>query len=169
MKSIVRYVLFFTVIVSLSSCRSYQSSYDYAALAKASVKLGVDIDRKDNHSLYVEASQWVGVPYHSGGMTKNGVDCSGLTKNIYLNVFNRTLPHSSSDQYMLCRRVAKRRLRAGDLVFFSSDSKLRKVDHVGVYLKNGYFIHSSSTYGVMVSKLNVKYYADRWVSGGRVF
>jgi lipoprotein Spr len=168
MKNILRSLQLVALVALLSSCHSYRSSYDYSALAKASVKLGVDIDKNDNHELYVESAKWIAVPYRAGGTTKRGVDCSGLSMAIYSNVYRRSLPHSSSEQYTLCRRVPKRRLKEGDLVFFSTDGRRKSVNHVGVYLKNGSFVHASTSFGVMVSKLSEKYYSDNWVYGGRM-
>ena len=44
----------------------------------------------------------------------------------------------------------------------------KKVAHVGIYLKNGKFIHSSTSKGVIVSNLNENYYTKHWISGGRI-
>ena len=55
------------LIFSLSSCRSVAPRLDYKALARASVRLGIDIRLEDNHKLYLEAAEWIGVPYHTGG------------------------------------------------------------------------------------------------------
>ena len=71
------------LIFLLGSCRTVAPRYDYQELAKASVRLGIDIEMKDNHALYVESASWLGVPYRGGGTTRRGVDCSGLTSAIY--------------------------------------------------------------------------------------
>jgi lipoprotein Spr len=169
MKRNVLYVVCLTILtLTISSCRSSAPSYDYKALAKASLKLGFDISQDDNHKLYIEASRWIGVPYRAGGESKNGVDCSGLTKSIYSKVYNRRLPRSSAEQYNLVRRVPKRKLEEGDLVFFSTDGRRKRVSHVGVYLKNGKFIHSSTSSGVIISSLSERYYQNNWIYGGRI-
>ena len=49
--------------------------YNYKELARASIRLNMDIDMKDNHQLYVESAAWLGVPYRGGGNSKRG---SGL-------------------------------------------------------------------------------------------
>ena len=50
------------LVFLLSSCRTAKTGVDYQALAKASVRLGVDIEKKDNHALYIEVARWIGTP-----------------------------------------------------------------------------------------------------------
>ncbi|MBQ3609566.1 MAG: C40 family peptidase, partial [Bacteroidaceae bacterium] len=87
-----------TLALLLGSCRTVAPRYDYQELARASIRLGIDIDMKDNHALYVESSNWLGVPYRGGGTTKRGVDCSGLTSAIYKKVYRKSLERNSEDQ-----------------------------------------------------------------------
>lgn len=156
------------LVFSLSSCRSVAPKLDYKALARASVRLGVDIRLEDNHKLYLEAAEWIGVPYRMGGESKRGTDCSGLTGQIYKKVYHTRLSRSTDGQKKESNKVAKRNLREGDLVFFSSSRSGRKVAHVGIYLKNDKFIHASTSQGVIVSRLSEPYYTKHWISGGRV-
>ena len=152
----------------LGSCRTVTPRSDYQELAKASVRLGIDIEMKDNHALYVESSNWLGVPYRSGGTTKRGVDCSGLTSNIYKKVYRKDLERNSEDQRKKdCRKVKKGKLREGDLVFFHNGRKKKKATHVGIYLKDRKFIHASTSQGVIVSTLEEDYWKKHWLSGGR--
>ena len=152
----------------LGSCRTVTPRYDYQELAKASIRLGIDIEMKDNHALYVESSNWLGVPYRSGGTTKRGVDCSGLTSNIYKKVYRKDLERNSEDQRKKdCRKVKKGKLREGDLVFFHNGRKKKKATHVGIYLKDRKFIHASTSQGVIVSTLEEEYWKKHWLSGGR--
>lgn len=153
---------------SLSSCRTAAPRLDYKALVRASVRLGVDIDMHDNHKLYLEAAQWVGTPYRGGGNSKRGTDCSGLTTQIYKKVYHARLPRTTGGQKQESRKVARRALREGDLVFFTSRNSGRKVAHVGIYLKNDKFIHASTSRGVIVSHLDESYYRKHWLTGGRV-
>lgn len=157
------------IVAGLSSCRTSTPSYNYRELAKAAVALDVDIDMTDNHKLYLEASKWIGVPYRTGGDSKRGTDCSGLTSQIYKKVYKKRLSRNSDEQKNKdSRSVTKRNLQEGDLVFFSGSRSRKKVAHVGIYLKNDKFIHASTSKGVMVSKLNEDYYLKYWMSGGRV-
>lgn len=128
----------------------------------------MDIDYKDNHQLYLEAANWIGVPYRAGGTTKRGTDCSGLTSQIYKKVYNKKLKRSTEEQMKQASRVGQSNLQEGDLVFFSSRNSRKKVAHVGIYLKDGKFIHASSSRGVIVSSLNESYYKQHWMRGGRI-
>lgn len=132
------------LIFSLSSCRSVAPRLDYKALARASVRLGIDIRLEDNHKLYLEAAEG------SASLTaqrrfETGTDCSGFTSHIYKKVYHTKLSRSTDGQKKESNKVAKRNLREGDLVFFTSNRSGKKVAHVGIYLKEGKFIHASTT------------------------
>ncbi len=161
-------ILLLGLIISFSSCRTSAPRLDYKALAKASIRLGVDINLEDNHKLYMESADWIGVPYRSGGDSKRGTDCSGLTYQVYRKVYRTQLPRKTEDLKKKSNKVSKRNLREGDLVFFTSRNSGKKVAHVGIYLKNGKFIHASTSKGVIVSNLNEDYYTKHWISGGRI-
>ena len=161
-------ILFLTLPLLLGSCRTIAPSYNYQELAHASVRLGMDIDMKDNHTLYVEAANWIGTPYRGGGNTKRGVDCSGLTSAIYNKVYRKTLERSAEDQRKKdCKKVKKRKLKEGNLVFFHNGRKKKRASHVGIYLKDRKFIHASTSQGVIISTLDEEYWRKHWLSGGK--
>ena len=84
-------------------------------------------------------------------------------------MYRKKLSRSSEEQRDRdCRKVAKRNLKEGDLVFFHNGKKKRTASHVGIYLKDGRFVHASSSVGVVISSLNEKYYDNHWLQGGRV-
>ena len=151
----------------LSSCHTSAPRLDYKALAQASVRLGMDIELTDNHKLYVNAAEWIGTPYRAGGDSRHGTDCSGLVSQLYKKTYRMRLSRSTDGQLKESNKIARRNLREGDLVFFTSRSSRKKVAHVGIYLKEGKFIHASTTRGVIVSQLNEPYYTKHWISGGR--
>ena len=164
----IHYLLLLVFPLFLGSCRTATPHYDYQELARASVRLGIDIDMKDNHALYVESANWLGVPYRGGGNTKRGVDCSGLVYSIYKKVYRKELQRNSDEQRKKdCRKIRKSKLREGDLVFFHNGRKKKRATHVGIYLKNRKFIHTSTSQGVIVSRLDEKYWDEHWLSGGR--
>lgn len=158
------------VLLSSCSAKTHLSERDYRTLARAGITLGVDIDYADNHKLFVEASKWMGTPYRYGGNSKRGVDCSGLTRQIYKKVYRKRLSRSSRDQYENdCRHIRRKsQLQQGDLVFFRTPGSGRKCGHVGIFLKDGKFIHASSSRGVVVDRLGSSYWKKYWMAGGRV-
>ncbi len=109
----------------------------------------------------------LGTRYRSGGDTpSSGFDCSGFTTWVF-NKYGINLPRSSREQFQIGRQVAKTQLKKGDLVFFGSR---RGINHVGIYLENGKFIHSASNgKTVQVSSLNEDYWRKRYAGGRRVF
>lgn len=155
------------LLLSLSSCHTSAPRLDYRALARASVRLDMDIGPKDNHCLYLTAAEWIGTPYRSGEHTKRGTDCSGLAGEIYQTVYHTRLPRSTGEQLAGCRKVARRNLKEGDLVFFHNGKSRKKVTHVGIYLKEDKFVHASTSRGVIVSSLNEDYWRRCWMHGGR--
>lgn len=157
------------LLILLSACGTRAPHYNYRELAQAAIRLDMDIAMDDNHSLYVEASKWIDVPYRSGGTSRRGVDCSGLTYNIYRKVYRKRLERNSDEQRKEnCHKIRKGKLREGDLVFFHNGRNKRRATHVGIYLKNNRFIHASSSQGVIVSTLDEPYYQKCWMQGGRV-
>lgn len=116
-----------------------------------------------------EAELWIGTPYRYGAQTRRkGTDCSGMTMVIYRDKAGVSLPRNSAEQQRFCMPVSKENLQPGDLVFFSSSTRGGRVNHVGIYRGDGEFIHASSSRGVMVSRLDQKYFATHYHSAGRV-
>jgi cell wall-associated NlpC family hydrolase len=131
--------------------------------------LGLEESRHDNFDLYKEAASWLNTRHSEGGLTRRGIDCSGLVYMIYKNVYGKTLERSSSNMYKKnCHRIGKSRLKEGDLVFFNTSGNWFAINHVGIYLKDNKFIHTSISKGVMVNSLDEPYYHKTWVCGGRV-
>ncbi|WP_303028291.1 C40 family peptidase [uncultured Bacteroides sp.] len=169
MKRYVSYIVaLIGLVVCLSSCRTAAPRLDYKALAKASIRMGMDIDKEDNHKLYIASSEWLGVPYRTGGNSKHGTDCSGLVSQLYMSIYNIRLARNTDGQLKESNRISRHNLREGDLVFFTSRTSRKRVAHVGIYLKKGKFIHASTSRGVIISSLNEKYYTQYWLCGGRV-
>lgn len=138
-----------------------------SAVRKAASALGVTYSHADNPTLLQACAEWLGVPYVYGGNTKDGVDCSGFTCQIYRSVYGKKLHRRSRDQHEKdVRHKSRSRLRQGDLVFFSSPSSSGSCGHVGIYLKENKFIHVSSSRGVVVDCLDGKYWTRNWLGGG---
>lgn len=147
-----------------------QSEKSSISLSSAEKKLGLRITKNDNQKLYLEAASWLGVPYKYGGTSRSGVDCSGFTHLMYKTVYGKTLSRQSSAILQNdCKKINKKDLREGDLVFFRTDGKKSSIpNHVGIYLKEQKFIHASSSKGVVISALDNSYYERNWLAAGRV-
>jgi cell wall-associated NlpC family hydrolase len=114
-----------------------------------------------------EISKFFGISYRLGGDGPTGIDCSALVKKVYSDVFGVSLPRSSSEQSRLenLDNVARDELKAGDLVFFGQNRK--RVNHVGVYLAGGHFLHAARSEGVTISKLDESYWKSRFMFSKR--
>jgi cell wall-associated NlpC family hydrolase len=109
----------------------------------------------------------LGIDYVYGGTTpKGGFDCSGFIYYISKE-YGYDLPHNSGRQSKLGTKVDKTDLQLGDLVFFGPGGS---VNHVGMYLGDGVFIHSSSGGDcVKLNNLTDNYYAKYYITSRRVF
>lgn len=160
-----------SLLILSSSCSSSKHlAQEAMQREQLSKKLGFKLNKKDNLRLYTAASHWLGVPYRSRGMTLKGTDCSGLVGNLYQEVYHKKLSRSAEDIAKNdCHHIGKSNLKAGDLVFFNTlNKKRKKISHVGLFLKNGYFIHASTSKGVIISNLDEDYYRKTWKYGGKV-
>lgn len=109
--------------------------------------------------------RWAGTPYRLGGEGHNGIDCSALVRRIFNDSFNYELPRTASEQMTRGQRVSKVALRPGDLVFFKPS---RRRHHVGIYVGEGYFMHASSSQGVMLSRLDNDFWSQHFTQARRV-
>lgn len=111
--------------------------------------------------------KWEGTPHKIGGMSRNGIDCSGFTVVLFQELFDHQfVGRRSSDIYQEVIPISRNELRPGDLVFFKIYGK--RIDHVGVYIGNGIFSHASVQKGVIFSNLTEPYYNKRFFMGGRI-
>lgn len=142
-----------------------ETASNKAFATEYSAKLGVPVPENANRSLIVNTGQWIGVPYKFGGNDKKGVDCSGLIASIYPLVYNIKVPRASAQMYREARPVKKNDLKEGDLVFFKINTP--EVGHAGILLFADYFVHASTSRGVMISRLSEPYWLKYFVGGGR--
>lgn len=127
----------------------------------------VNVQSAASDRLLLEARSWLGTPYLYGGTSTDGVDCSGFVLQVFQRALNINLPRNSAKQQEYCLPVSREQLAVGDLVFFSSKNS-DSVAHVGIYIGDRQFIHSSTSKGVVVSSLDQKYYTDNFHSFGRI-
>jgi len=140
---------------------------DYVSVRNAS-----SLTSRDGTGFSREASRlvqysknYLGVPYVSGGSSPSGFDCSGFTSYVYKQ-FGISLPRSSAGQASVGTPVSRSELIPGDLVFFDTYGG---ISHVGIYVGNNEFIHSTIPGDVVkISSLDQAYYDSRYVTARRI-
>jgi probable lipoprotein NlpC len=132
-----------------------------------SQSMGLNLEYTEDKELLETVSDWIGTPYRSGGSSQRGTDCSGFVSRVYKQVYGISLTHSSRSMFHQVERVAKKEMETGDLVFFRRGPG-QPIFHVGIYLKDGKFIHSASNGGVMINSLYSPYYKKNFYAAGRV-
>jgi hypothetical protein len=112
------------------------------------------------------ALSYRGAPYRFGGATPGGFDCSGFTRFVFAQA-GVQLPRMADEQYLAGRKIAKRDLQSGDLVYF--ETYTAGISHVGIYLGGDEFVSSTSSAGIAVRSINDSYWGPRYVGATRMF
>lgn len=115
-----------------------------------------------------EAFSHVGTPYRYGGSSPStGFDCSGLIHYVYNKAAGVALPRTTSGLYSLKSNHPQTPLQPGDLLLFATGG--RKVDHAGIYVGDGRFLHAPSSGGkVRVDSLHAGYWQRSYLGSRRV-
>lgn len=154
--------------------KSNSLNFEHEALAhkpKASMPPAANNDEAEfvlgaNTRLENFVADWSGTPHRMGGMSKDGVDCSGFVILAYHEVFEQKFKNRrAEDIFFELQPIDQEDLQPGDLVFFKINGY--RIDHVGIYLGNQNFAHASSSSGVVISSLELDYFKRRFFKGGR--
>lgn len=114
------------------------------------------------------SNEWKGTRYRYGGMSKQGTDCSGLvTRLLEVAMPDVHLPRTSRDMYAETMRIPLSEAKPGDLLFFRNGTRL-PISHVALYLGNGYFVHATGYYGVIISHLSEDFHKRTFYAATRI-
>ncbi|MFI2742982.1 C40 family peptidase [Zhouia sp. PK063] len=166
-------------VLLLTSCGSRKKTTEKNIDRERTVTVGNDVGKKDaliypseiSASAEVKmqladeiirtASSFLGTRYRYGGTTKSGMDCSGL---VYTSFINNGISLERSS-YLIAEQGEKIKLkeaRKGDLLFFITGKKSKRINHVGIVIENRNgeirFIHASTSRGVIISSLDEGYW-----------
>jgi len=113
-----------------------------------------------------DAMRMIGIPYLWGGVSGNGIDCSGFARLLHRWV-GAQIPRDADMQHKAAFPIEPP-FEVGDLFFFAEGESKRSITHVGISLGGWKMIHSSrGRNGVYVDDVQeVKYLKDIFVSGG---
>lgn len=179
-----------TLALLLTACASTSPQPDEYAAAQSSISFELDaeaaakaqessieeqlLDDKPYElpalsSILFRGFSLIGTPYRFGGTsTATGFDCSGFIGYLFREQAGIKLPRSTREMIaMPAPKVDRHELQPGDLVFFANRGR---VNHAGIYIGEGEFIHSSSTRsgGVRVDKLSSDYWNSHYLMAKRV-
>jgi len=114
------------------------------------------------------AERFVGIPYRWGGNTVvDGMDCSGFVRAVF-NLCGVNIPRTSSEQFRTGLTIDKGDLLDGDLLFFGDSA--RKINHVGIYVGDGRFVHAPRRGDdIKISRVDESYFEKRFIGARRYF
>ena len=127
-------------------------------------------NKEEKFMLVKVAKSFMGAPYKYGGDSVRGLDCSAFAKKIY-DIFDVQIPRSARDQFKTGMKINKEDLLIGDLVFFRTKRYIKYPTHVGIFIGDGNFIHSSSGHnriGVKIDSLSSDFYLKTYIGAVRV-
>jgi len=165
MKKIFLLILFSAFLVSCGSSRKTTSS------SKSSSSSSKKVSNKKSEAVVKYAKTFEGTRYKFGGTTKKGMDCSGLVYTSYKKE-GIEMPRISRDMATKGKRISLGKATKGDLVFFKTNKNKNTINHVGLVVENNhgeiFFIHSTSSLGVIISSLEERYWKNAFVEVRRI-
>jgi len=107
----------------------------------------------------------LGESYVAGAAGPNRFDCSGFTQYVYKKATGKYLPHYSGAQMNKARRVGKKHMKPGDLLFFGPGGS----QHVAMYIGKGKMVHATNPRtDVRIDSVNNAYWRGRFAGAGRI-
>lgn len=155
--------LFILLLVTTSTLYMYLSAQS-STTSKETKEVDSSIVTNSSDTLISLAKSKLGSPYVYAKTGPNNFDCSGFVYYVF-NENNISLPRTSINQSKIGPKITRAEIKKGDLVFFDTSLK-GHVNHSGIYLGEGKFIHASSgkANGVTISDID-GWYKDKFKWG----
>ncbi len=173
-KSFITYLLAvntlsFCAVLSFSCASSSRSVKSLSDNVGPSVSAGQESSTQaiPEDKLRRIVASYLGVRYKTGGMDRHGFDCSGFVVVVFRELCRARLPRSTKELRRFGREVSRKDARPGDLVFVKGGA-FNSINHVGIYMGNGTFVHASSSKGIRYDRLDDEYYTNHFAMIRRV-
>jgi murein DD-endopeptidase / murein LD-carboxypeptidase len=150
-------LLVFSTGFAFSQNDTTSTTTDTSAIVSFFSKYQCELNDQCYLPLYAEIYNLKHIPYRYGGRSEKALDCSGFAIQVYEKAYRLPLPGSSSKEiFQQTKNVKPDDMQEGDLVFF----KIKKgmISHVGIYLGNNKFAHTTTQAGIIISDLSEPYY-----------
>ncbi|MBZ9632164.1 C40 family peptidase [Salegentibacter sp. LM13S] len=178
MQKVFKLLFFGFFILSLISCGSSRSKVittksEDKSSERVSHSRNTEIEPTDKkvYNIISKAKSFEGTRYKYGGTTKQGMDCSGLIYTSFLEE-DIAIPRTSREMSLEGKRLYLKQVTPGDLLFFETNKNRKVINHVGLVVErerdNIYFIHSSTSRGVIISSLSESYWNGAFVMARRI-
>ncbi len=176
---LLKYCIILIILISFSGCFTPHVRYTRPSRSRGekekvtSPEKEIEKEQEKTISEMVSESKlkkivdsYIGVPYKYTGTTRKGMDCSGFVYRVYTDLGNNDFPRTSSARLSgLGTSVPRREMQPGDLVFFR---KVRRINHVGIYMGDNKFVHASLKKGIIYTSLDNEYFRNRLVRIRRI-
>jgi cell wall-associated NlpC family hydrolase len=112
------------------------------------------------------AKGWRGTPFREGGADRQGADSAGYVVQLHKEVSTSALAKTPSELWTSGKPVGIAAFEPGDIVFFGDLNSLSPI-HVGIYVGDRSFTHSSVGTGVSFASLDDTYWKPRFLGARR--
>ena len=149
----------------------YDNNSKFSTFKRGGLEKPFTVPASKCDAIISTAKSFLGTPHSSGGLSKSGIDCSGLVYTAFNTHCTKDLPRVAQEMARCGTIISNLNdLRKGDLVFFTGTYNTSKfITHVGIYLGNNNFIHTSSSKGVSINSLKgSSYWENKFVYGTRI-
>lgn len=149
----------------------YYNNSKFSTFKKGGLEKPFTVPASKCDAIISTAKSFLGTPHSSGGLSKSGIDCSGLVYTAFNTHCSKDLPRVAQEMARCGTIISNLNdLRKGDLVFFTGTYNTSKfITHVGIYLGNNNFIHTSSSKGVSINSIKgSSYWESKFVYGTRI-